>query len=114
MHELSIAQSILDTAVAECLGADFKRINSILLRVGKSSGVNVSSLLSAFEIIKVDTIADGAVLVCEEVPVRGRCFDCHNDFTADSMLIPSCPVCSGTRFRIHGGRELDIVEIDVD
>ncbi len=114
MHEVSIAQSILDTAVAECLRADFRRINSISLRIGRSSGVNIPSLVTAFDIVKADTIAAGATLVCEEVPVRGHCLDCNSDFDAESELIASCPACNGARFRICGGRELDIMEIDVD
>ncbi|VAX32341.1 hypothetical protein MNBD_NITROSPIRAE02-286 [hydrothermal vent metagenome] len=114
MHEVSIAQSILDIAVTECRKADYKRINSISLRIGKVSGIKVQSLLFAFDIIKIDTIAQGATLICEEVPVIGQCPECHNNFEVASGLILACPECGGTRFSINGGRELDIVEIDVD
>jgi len=114
MHEVSIARSILDIAVTECLKADFKRINSISLRIGRFSGVEVRSLLFAFDIIKTDSIAREAALICEEVPARGRCPECRRDFDVSSELILSCPECGGSRFRIDGGRELEIVEIDVD
>ncbi len=114
MHEVSIAQSILDIAITECRKAEYKRINSISLRIGKVSGVKVQSLLFAFDIIKIDTIAQGATLICEEVPVAGYCPECHNNFEVATELILACPECGGTRFKINGGRELDIVEIDVD
>ncbi len=114
MHELSIAQSILDIAITECRKAEYKRVNSISLRIGKVSGIKVRSLLFAFDIIKIDTIAQGAALICEEVPVAGYCPECRNNFTAASELVLACPECGGTRFSINGGRELDIVEIDVD
>ncbi|GBE36432.1 hydrogenase nickel incorporation protein [bacterium BMS3Bbin07] len=114
MHEVSIAQSILDIAITECRKAEYKRINSISLRIGKVSGIKVQSLLFAFDIIKIDTIAHGASLLCEEGPVAGHCHECHNNFAVASELILACPECGGTRFSINGGRELDIVEIDVD
>ncbi|GMT48249.1 MAG: putative hydrogenase nickel incorporation protein HypA [bacterium] len=114
MHEVSIARSILDIAITECRKSGFKRINSVSLRIGKVSGVKVQSLLFAFDIIKIDTIAQGATLICEEVSIVGYCPECHNDFEAASGLILACPECGGTRFSINGGRELDIVEIDVD
>ncbi|NOY40027.1 MAG: hydrogenase maturation nickel metallochaperone HypA [Nitrospirae bacterium] len=114
MHEVSIAQSILDIAITECRKADYKRINSISLRIGKVSGIKIQSLLFAFDIIKIDTIAQGAALICEEVPVVGYCPECHDNFEVVSELILACPECGGARFSINGGRELDIVEIDVD
>ncbi len=114
MHEVSIAQSILDMAVAECLDKGFGKINSISVRVGKRSGVNVESLLFAFDLVKLDTIARKASLVCEEVPPRGLCKDCGNPFTATVEPIHACPGCGSPAFEIRGGMELEMVELDVD
>lgn len=114
MHEVSIAQSILDIATKECNKSGVKRINSIALRIGKASGINIDSLIFTFNILKKDTIADNAELYCDDVPVGGYCLKCKEDFTVDEEFILSCPICGEREFRVDRGREMEIIELDVD
>lgn len=114
MHEASIAQSLLDIATEECRKKGFNKIISVRIRIGKASGVMPEALLFAFDALKAGTMASGATLDIEEVPVSGHCDSCGSDFTVGEEYILKCPRCGSGSFRACSGRELDITEMEVD
>ena len=114
MHEVSVAGSLLDIAVRECAGKGFGRIINIKVSIGRASGVMPEALLFAFDALKRDTIAGGASLIIEEVPVTGRCNGCSADFTVDGEYVLCCPSCGGGSFAVKTGREMDITELEVE
>ncbi len=114
MHEVSIAQSLLDIVLSECKKAGYKRVNSVSLLIGEASGVQIDSLRFAFDIIKRDTPAEGAKLLITTSPLTGKCLDCACLFYPRGDVVFECPKCSGKNLRMIKGKELDIVEIDVD
>ena len=114
MHEVAIAGSLLDTAVRECRDNGFTKIGSIKVCIGKASGVMPEALLFAFETIKAGTLAAAASLIIEEVPVSGHCNDCNADFTVSEKYVLCCPLCGSLSFTVNSGRELNIVELEVD
>ena len=113
MHEVSIAQGLLDIAINSCTKQGYGRIDSIKVKVGKASGIVPDSLLFAFEALKSGTMADKAVLTIEEIPVSGFCKKCDKKFTVEEAYVISCPVCGGTSFDVETGRELNIDEMEV-
>ena len=113
MHEVSIAQGLLEIAIDNCTKRGYKRIDLIKARVGRASGVVADSLLFAFEALKVDTIAEKAILDIEEIPVGGFCENCKKHFTVEEAFVVSCPVCGKNSFRLETGRELNIDEMEV-
>ena len=114
MHEVSVAQSLLDIAIKQCRKAGYKRINSILLRIGEAAGIQIDALCFAFEIVKKDTIADEAELIIQTEPLVGTCAQCHKSFRCSETFVYECPNCKSSNIRIIKGRELDIIELDVD
>lgn len=114
MHEVSIAESLLALAIKECSENGYSRIGSVRVSIGKASGVMPEALLFAFDSLKAETIASGALLIIEEVPVSGHCRTCDADFTSSENYVLCCPACSGTSFVINTGRELNITELEVD
>jgi hydrogenase nickel incorporation protein HypA/HybF len=113
MHELSIAESLLEVALENCSSQGFSRIGSIKVLIGKASGLMPDALLFGFNAVKEGTAADQAVLEIEEVPVSGRCNICEKDFTTESVYVLNCPHCEGVSFTIKTGRELMITEMEV-
>jgi hydrogenase nickel incorporation protein HypA/HybF len=113
MHEASIALSIVDIAGRHCRQEGYNIVQSIVINVGSASGVVTGTLLSAFDIVKTDTIAKNAELVINEIQLGGMCSDCGSDFTAEEQFIIECPVCKGSNFSLDRGRELDVLEIEV-
>jgi len=114
MHEVSIAQGMLDIAIDNCTKQGYTRIDSIKVKIGKASGIVPDSLQFAFEALKPGTIAETAVLAIEEIPVGGFCKKCKKNFTVEEAYVISCPMCGDTSFQIETGRELNIDEMEVN
>lgn len=106
-----MADSLLNISINECQNNGFHRIESIKVRIGRASGVIPEALLFTFDTLKAGTIAEGASLVIEEVPVSGHCNMCNADFIVDERFILCCPQCGDNSFTVNSGRELDIQDI---
>ena len=114
MHEASIACSLLDLAEQYCVKNNYHTINSLTVRIGKLSGVMPDALIFAFDVVKNDSIAEGAHLIVEQVNPSGMCNDCKKDFTFDAPYIFECPLCGSTNFVITQGKEMELREMEVD
>ncbi|GAB6182443.1 hydrogenase maturation nickel metallochaperone HypA/HybF [Thermodesulfovibrio hydrogeniphilus] len=114
MHEASIAIQLLNIAVAECQKNGYNKIDSIKVIVGRATGVMTDALLFAFNVLKDGTPASEATLIIEEVPVRGICKDCKNEFQSnENYLIFECPNCGNLSIDLISGKELNIIEMEV-
>lgn len=67
MHEVAIAQSILDIATETAKENGAKKILSIRINVGELSCVNLDSLQFAFSCISKESLAEGARILANEV-----------------------------------------------
>jgi hydrogenase nickel incorporation protein HypA/HybF len=114
MHEVSIAQGMLDIALGYCEKNAHSVIKSITVKIGKAAGVVPDSLQFAFETLKPGTIAENAVLIIDEVPVTGTCNSCGKHFTVDETYVIQCPLCESMSFKVETGRELNIAEMEVE
>ena len=111
MHELSIAQNILDIINGQLLVNNLSRVTKVSMRLGKLAAIEPVSLKFCFEIITRDTRVEGAVLEIDSIPIRCRCNDCKLDFILDELDF-ICPNCMGSRLEIISGRELQVVEME--
>jgi len=113
MHELSVAQGILDLVrqhVPEDRGG---AVRSVTVRLGALSGVVADSLDFCFGAIVAGTPYGGASLSIERVPTRGRCEDCGHDFDAGELVF-RCPGCGGAHIRVISGDELQVIAVELD
>ncbi len=108
MHELSIAESVLDIIKKQVKD----RVTAVRLRIGELSGVVPEALEFSFQSASIGTIAEGAALVIERVPVTARCGDCAEVFNVEDYCF-ACAKCGGGNFKLITGRELQIEEIEV-
>ncbi len=113
MHEVSIALNLLDIVVEECRKSGGSTVESINIRIGRASGVMTDALLFAFDAVKAGSVAAGAGLNIEEVPLSGHCRECGDDFEVGEEYVLCCPLCGGVSFEITAGRELDIIDMEV-
>lgn len=112
MHELSIALGILDIVQETCGKEGIARVEKVRVKIGRASGIMPDALLFSFECARSGTVADGALLEVEEVPVGGHCEDCNRDFTVEEKYVLACPRCGGASFRVHSGQELEIIDLE--
>ncbi|MCX5997245.1 MAG: hydrogenase maturation nickel metallochaperone HypA [Chloroflexi bacterium] len=113
MHEMGIAQNILDIALSAANQEGAIKISRINLVAGELRGLVPMQLTFCFSIVAKDTIASGAYLHVEEVPVSGHCNDCSADFTIEEYNY-LCPKCGSTRIQVTGGTELRIKDIEIE
>ena len=115
MHEASIALSILDIVQTKCQEEGCRSVDSVKVRIGKAAGVLPDSLIFAFDAAKDNTVAKNASLTIETVPVGGTCRDCKKEFTVeDAQYVFSCPHCGSKSFEITSGREMEIVDMEIN
>jgi hydrogenase nickel incorporation protein HypA/HybF len=113
MHELSIAQSVLEAVQAEAvrhLGAKPAKVG---LKVGELAAVDPDALRFGFEVLTRDTALEGLQLEIEFCPRRHRCLDCGTEFTVKAFDF-RCPGCQSTRNDCIGGDQLEIAYLELE
>jgi len=112
MHELSIAMSIVDTALEEAERRGVQ-VSAVHLRLGALSGVVKDALLFSYEMACQDTALQGSRLIVEDVPVVVFCPQCQQRRTLTSVQSFSCPECGSPTRDILQGKELEVFALEV-
>ena len=107
MHEMSIAQSVLDIVLQESRNHKVNRVLSVAVKVGELSAVETESLRFCFDFLTKGTPAEGATLDIERVQVTCRCQECGSKFTVQELVF-SCPSCQSSKVEMLSGRELSV------
>ncbi len=113
MHEMSIAQNIVEIVQQGIPPETRGIISSVKLRVGELSGVVPDSLTFCFGVVSEGTQLHNAKLLIEKVPLVEKCQVCSHEFQTD-LIVPQCPACQSGELEIISGRELQVVEFMID
>jgi len=113
MHEMSIAQSVLDIAFSEMEKRAARQVQKIKITIGEFSGVVKDALEFAFEVLTPDTPASNAEIEIEIKPLTAGCEVCGPVVCRLNDLNLICPTCGAT-LKISGGREMRVEYVDVD
>jgi len=112
MHELSIAQSIVELAEEQARKRQAQCIEELELEIGSLAGVELQSLEFALESCVKGTLLENAQIVRHDIAGEGRCGDCETVFPTNVLFNP-CPVCGSYAVKIIKGKELRIKSIVV-
>lgn len=112
MHELGIAENILQIVQQAAPENQAMNVRLIRVRVGRLSGVVPDSLEFCFSAIVNQTELEQARLMIEQVPIVYRCQGCAHQFQMDDFSF-FCPECQGNRLELISGRELEVVDIEL-
>jgi hydrogenase nickel incorporation protein HypA/HybF len=113
MHELSLAQGVIEILVQEARRHDITRIERVRLRVGVLRAVVPELLQTGLEFVSQGTPAEGAQAIIEQVQGRARCRACGLEFEVSDPWIV-CPGCEQVGGEILAGQELQIVDFEGD
>jgi len=113
MHELSIAQSIIEIAENIARENDSKAVKKIKVQIGEFSGVVKEALEFSFDIAKVGTIAENAELEIEIVKFKSICNFCGFVLETMNDFNLFCPNCSEP-MSIISGREMRVEYIGIE
>lgn len=112
MHELSIAQNLVELAAAAAENAGVMRVQALHVRLGVLSGVVKEALAFAFEVVIQGTPLEGARLVITEVPVKVFCPACHEARVLPEPIPMRCPVCGTRTSQVLEGREMELYAVE--
>ena len=113
MHEMALAEGILDIALDYAKQNEAKAIREVGLLIGEMSGVEVESLTFSFDMLVKGTIAEGAELKIKNVPLMGKCSKCGREFHVEHYDF-WCPECKDGVLKTISGREMKVEYLEVD
>jgi hydrogenase nickel incorporation protein HypA/HybF len=112
MHEMSLAQGILQI-VEDTLGRNGGgRVTLVRLEVGKLAGVELDALRFCFGVVCGSTAADGATLDIDEPAGAAWCLQCSRTVPLAALGEP-CPECGSHQLQVTGGTQLRVKEIGI-
>lgn len=110
MHELSIAQAIVDVATRH---AGESRVVSVYVRVGQLRQVVPSALQFSFELCAHGTPVEGAALELEAVLIGVTCRSCGAQSEPGGFPL-ACGACGGLDVDVVQGEELQVESLELE
>ncbi len=112
MHELSVAENIIETVRLNVPENELPMVEEIRLKVGEFSNVVSDSLLFAFESIKEEHSLGSARLNILPVKFEIECSECHA-VTSNRYGVRECAICGSYDTKVLSGEELQVTEIEL-
>jgi hydrogenase nickel incorporation protein HypA/HybF len=113
MHEYSLTQTILQTALQHAQQAGTTKITRINLIIGEYSDEREESIRFYWDELAKGTPAQDAKLQFERVLAELKCLDCGNVFhPADDESL--CPACSSRRLHLLSGDDVRLESIEIE
>ena len=113
MHEMSLAEGVLQLIEDAARAQDFRRVKTVWLEIGRLAGVEVEAMRFCFDAVMRDSIAHGAALEIVETPGRAWCLKCSRAVEVQASL-DACPLCGSYQLQVSGGNELRVRELEVE
>ena len=113
MHELTIANSLVELASSHAAENGAQRVRAITVRMGVLCGIG-RSLYFCFEPASRGTLCEGAKLSIEEVPLSVRCENCDDTKVPRALYNFRCPDCGYPTPKVVSGREMELVSIELE
>jgi hydrogenase nickel incorporation protein HypA/HybF len=113
MHELSLAENILQQIEDAAQTQQFHRVKTVWLEIGKLACVEQEALRFFFAVVTEDSIARQAKLEIIGIAGQAVCNDCHRTLLI-TALYQACPYCGSYALQITQGNEMRIRELEVE
>jgi hydrogenase nickel incorporation protein HypA/HybF len=113
MHELAIAQRLIETASAALPSATAGDITAVKVQLGALAGLSKEELAFGFTLVSTGTPFAGASLEIEELPAVIYCLQCDGNYVVADLPAVTCPACNTANVRVIQGKELILRSIEV-
>lgn len=110
MHEVSLAEGIIEIVENAAKNAGAKSVSEVRVAVGELSNVEIEALRFAFESVKKGTVADKAELAVDRPEGRAWCMSCSREVPLHRFG-DACPVCGGYQLTPTGGRDMRVIDL---
>lgn len=113
MHEMSLAEGILQLVEDTARRENAQVVREVVLEIGQLAQVEVEALRFCFDVVTRDSVAHGAALSIVSVPGTAWCLPC-----AQTVALPeplgACPLCGRHQVQVTGGTDMRVKEIAID
>jgi hydrogenase nickel incorporation protein HypA/HybF len=113
MHELGIANSVIEAVRAEALRRPGTRVRKVGLLLGELAGVDRDALTFCFDSLVQETELAGVPLETQLCRRRHRCRCCTETFVVVDYET-TCPCCGSTDTGCIGGEELELSFLELE
>ena len=113
MHEFSIAQNILETALTEAEKHNGKRICALGVKLGRASHIEPESLEFCLKAVAKGTIAEQAKIKIKPLELTVKCRECGHIFSVQGNGL-SCTSCGSENLEVLTGSEVFLESLVVD
>ncbi len=113
MHEMSLAESVLQIIEDAARTQNILRVRTVVLEIGVLAAVEPDAMRFCFDAVMRDSVAEGARLEILEKPGEGWCAECNRPVQLRERF-GLCPECGGARIEITGGQEMRVKELEVE
>lgn len=128
MHELAIAQRIIEVIEAEAVKNGISKVRLARLKIGKMAAFQKEQLEFCLSSYEKNGALEGMKFEIEEVPVSISCKNCgkifgdnrfddeeyaHHIAHAPALYAaPECPACRSANVSVISGSEMELVSIE--
>lgn len=113
MHEMSLAEGIIELVEDTARREHATRVSLIVLEIGQLASVEPEALRFCFDAITRGGVADGATLEIVTVPGAGWCSECAATVPLDERW-RDCPRCGSAQVEPTAGTEMRLREIAIE
>lgn len=113
MHELSVCQSMLGQIEEIAREHAAHTVSRVKVQIGPLSGVEPQLLAQAFPLAVAGTIAEGASLELENLPIRVHCRQCGADSDAQANRLV-CGTCGHWDTQLLSGDEMLLASVELE
>lgn len=113
MHEMSLAEGVLQLVEDTARRENAQRVKLVVLEIGRLSSVQPDALRFCFDAVTRGDIARDAALEIVDVPGAGWCMQCAVTVPMQE-LYGACPTCGSHQVQPTGGTEMRVKEIEIE
>ncbi len=113
MHEMSLAEGVLQLVEDTARRENASRVKLVVLEIGRMSSVEPEALKFCFEAVTKGSIAQDARLEILDLPGVGWCMQCA-EAVAMQERYGACPKCGSHQVQPTGGTEMRVKEIEIE
>jgi hydrogenase nickel incorporation protein HypA/HybF len=113
MHEMSLAESVLQIIEDAAARERFARVRAVWLEIGALAGVEPEAMRFCFDAVTRESVAEGARLEIVCAPGTAWCMPCSQPVAIATRGDP-CPNCGSFQLQVTGGADLRLRELEVE
>ena len=120
MHELSMAQGIINAVLDTAKENNATEVNEVTIEVGRLAMINTEQLQFILGVLIENTLMEDAKIIFNEIPVEMECGDCgfHGEAILDDSdhyaPLVKCPECDSLKVEVLNGKDITVKNMVIE